>query len=479
MDTRAAQSPVRSDVERSAIRKVAVRLVPFVALMFFINYLDRTAIGFAAPNGMNEDLALSAAQFGFASGVFFIGYILLEVPSNLALHRFGARKWLARIMVSWGIVAALFTWVQNFEQLAFLRFLLGVAEAGFFPGAILFLSLWVPARHRGKILALFYLAQPLTTVIGAPLAGLLIQQDGVFLGLEGWRFMFLGVAIPAIVVGIIAWFYLKDRPADAKWLTPAEQEWLTGALASEKTTTEASQHNVSVKHAFTSGRVWALSLIYFGFIYGLYALAFFLPTIIDGFQTAAGTEFDVFQKGLITAVPYIPAALALWLWSRDASRRGLRTWHIAGPAIAGAVSIPLALFAGSPVLTIAVVSITAMAIFAALPNFWTLPTQFLTGAAAAAGVALINTIGNIAGFSAPFLTGVVHDWTGGYEVPMFLVGGFMLLSAVLMITLARRGRVQVAHGDATGVDAASAGAGASADPELESDVDRDAAGVPR
>ena len=191
--------------------------------------------------------------------------------------------------------------------------------------------------------------------------------------------------------------------------------------------------------------MWALSLIYFGFIYGLYALAFFLPTIIDGFQTQTGAEFDVFQKGLITAIPYIPAAIALWLWSRDASRRGLRTWHIAGPAVAGAVSIPLALFAGSPVLTIAVISITAMAIFAALPNFWTLPTQFLTGAAAAAGVALINTIGNIAGFSAPFITGGVHDWTGGYEVPMFIVGGFMLLSAILMITLARRGRVKVAQ----------------------------------
>ncbi len=185
----------QSVVEKSAIRKVAIRLVPFVALMFFINYLDRTAISFAGPNGMNTDLALSAAQFGFASGVFFIGYILLEIPSNLALHKFGARRWLARIMVSWGIVSLLFTWVGNVEHLYILRFILGVAEAGFFPGAILFLSLWVPSRHRSKILALFYLAQPLTTVIGAPLAGLLIQQHGLF-GLSGWRVMFLGVALP-------------------------------------------------------------------------------------------------------------------------------------------------------------------------------------------------------------------------------------------------------------------------------------------
>ena len=429
----------QSAVEKSAIRKVAIRLVPFVALMFFINYLDRTAIGFASPNGMNDDLALSAAQFGFASGVFFIGYILLEVPSNLALHRFGARRWLARIMVSWGIVALLFTWVGNFEQLVVLRFLLGVAEAGFFPGAILFLSLWVPAQHRSKILALFYLAQPLTTVIGAPLAGLLIQQEGVFFGLEGWRFMFFGVAIPAIIVGIIAWFYLKDSPRDAKWLTTEERDWLTNALETEKAATSKQSGHVSIRHAFSSGRVWTLSFIYFGFIYGLYALAFFLPTIIEGFQSEFGTEFDVFQKGLITAVPYVPAAIALYFWSRDATRRGLKTWHIVIPALVGAASIPLALFAGSPALTIAIIAITAMAIFSALPNFWTLPTRFLTGAAAAAGIALINTVGNLAGFSAPYLTGAIADWTGGYEVPMFVVGFFMLLSAILMLVLSRRG----------------------------------------
>ncbi|WP_152365013.1 MFS transporter [Microlunatus speluncae] len=426
-------------VERSTIRKISIRLVPFVALMFFINYLDRTAIGFAAPNGMNTDLALTAAQFGFASGVFFIGYILLEVPSNLALHRFGARRWLARIMISWGIVAALFTWVQGFEQLVVLRFLLGVAEAGFFPGAILFLSFWVPARHRSKILALFYLAQPLTTVIGAPLAGVLINQHGVFFGLAGWRFMFLGVAVPAVVVGVIAWFYLKDGPKDARWLTDAERGWLTEELRAEDG--EAKRPHTSIRHAFGSGRVWLLSIMYFGFIYGLYALAFFLPTIIKGFQESAGVKFDVLQQGLITAIPYLPAAVALWFWSRDVARRGLRTWHLVIPAVAGAVSIPLALFAQSPALTIAIITITAMSIFSALPNFWTLPTRFLSGAAAAAGIALINTVGNLAGFSAPYVTGAVHDLTGGYQVPMFIVGGFLGLSAILMLVLNRQGSV--------------------------------------
>ncbi|TDT33728.1 MFS transporter [Naumannella halotolerans] len=436
-------SPSFAPAAKSTIRKISIRLVPFVALMFFINYLDRTAIGFAAPNGMNDDLALSAAQYGFASGVFFIGYILLEVPSNLALHRFGARIWLARIMITWGIVAVLFTWVQNFPQLVVLRFLLGVAEAGFFPGAILFLSMWVPAAYRGRILMLFYLAQPLTTVIGAPLAGLLIQQHGLFFGLEGWRFMFFGVGLPAIIVGILALVYLKDKPADAKWLNEEEKQWLTGALQAEEAAKSQGTGHVPARFAFRSGRVWVLSLIYFGFIYGLYALAFFLPTIIEGFQSQTGQTFGVVEKGLITAIPYLPAAVVMYLWSRDAGRRGLRTWHIAVPAAVGGVSIPLALFAGSPALTITVITITACAIFAALPNFWTLPTKFLTGAAAAAGVALINTVGNLGGFSAPYLTGALFDLTGGYRVPMFVVGFFMLLSAVLMVLLARTERDSV------------------------------------
>src|SRR3954469_19404754 len=214
-----------SSIEGAAIRKIAVRLVPLVAAMFVVNFLDRTAISFAGPNGLTRDLGLTAAQFGFAAGIFFAGYILLEIPSNLALHKFGARRWLARIMVSWGIVSLLFTFVDSIGGLYSLRVLLGIAEAGFFPGAILFLSLWVPARYRSKILALFYLAQPLTTVIGAPLAGWLIGHGGVF-GLEGWRFMFLCVSIPAILVGIIAWFYLADSPKKAKWLTHEEAEWL-------------------------------------------------------------------------------------------------------------------------------------------------------------------------------------------------------------------------------------------------------------
>ncbi|WP_432053385.1 MFS transporter [Streptomyces xiamenensis] len=427
-------------VERSAIKKISIRLVPFVALMFFVNYLDRTAISFAEPNGMGDDLALTAAQFGFASGIFFLGYIVLEVPSNMALHRFGARRWLARIMVTWGVVSLLFTWVDSTGQLYVLRFLLGVAEAGFFPGAILFLSQWVPGRHRTKILGLFYLAQPLTTVLGAPLAGWLIGHHGLF-GLEGWRVMFLFVSIPAIVLGIVAWFYLSDRPADAKWLTPAEQEWLTTKLEEEsegKTGAKANHGKDALKAAFTNARVWVLGLVYFGFIYGLYALAFFLPTIISGFQEQYDTTFSVMDKAWITAIPYLPAAIVLFFWTRHATKHGTRTWHIAGPAIVGGLSIPLALYMGSPAATVAVITITACAIFAALPVFWSVPSRFLTGAAAAAGIALINTMGNIAGFGASYFTGWIRDWTGSYYASLYVVGFFMLLSAVLIISLAAR-----------------------------------------
>lgn len=425
-----------SAVEQTAIRKISWRLVPFVALMFFINFLDRTAISFAGPNGMTQDLGLSALQFGLASGIFFIGYILLEVPSNLALHKFGARRWLARIMISWGIVSLLFTWVSSVEGLYTLRLLLGIAEAGFFPGAILYLSLWVPARHRSKILSLFYLAQPLTVVFGAPLAASLIEQHGLF-GLEGWRVMFMGVSLPAILIGIVALFWLVDSPRQAKWLNEDEKSWLIAELEAEHQHKQG-QHPHSVRSVMGNSRVWMLCLIYFGFIYGLYALAFFLPTIIAGFQQQFGTTFNVMQKGLITGVPYLIAAVVMFFWSRDAARRGCKTWHIAIPAVAGGLSVPLALYMDSPFTTILVIAVTASAIFAALPNFWTLPTQFLTGASAAAAIALINTLGNVAGFSAGYITGALHDATHSYVLPMFVVGGFMLLSAVLMLFLNRR-----------------------------------------
>jgi len=417
---------------RATVRKISARLGAFVGVMFFVNFLDRVSISFAGPSGMNHDLGLTAAQFGFAAGVFFIGYILLEIPSNLALHRFGARLWLARIMVTWGIVTILFTWVQNVTQLYWLRFFLGVTEAGFFPGAILFLSLWVPQRFRSGVLASFYVAQPLTIVIGAPLAALLMQFHGA-IGLAGWRTMYLGVGLLAVIVGIVTWAWLPDRPAQAKWLTQAERDWLMAELAKEAE--NGPPRHASPLQALANGRVWLLAIVYFGLIYGLYALAFFLPTIISGFQTTAGTHFNVMQKGLIMAIPYLPAAIVLFLWSRDATRRGVRAWHVGVPALIGAIAVPIALELSSPAATMAVITVVACAVFAALPPFWSIPSRFLSGGAAAAGIALINTVGNLAGFTAPYLTGWLKTWTGGYQVSMCIVGLFMALSAVVIFSL--------------------------------------------
>jgi nitrate/nitrite transporter NarK len=272
-------------------------------------------------------------------------------------------------------------------------------------------------------------------VIGAPVASLLIRMDGAF-GLAGWRLMFMGVALPAIIIGIATWFYLADNPARAGWLTADERDWLTAELAAEDLAkAQSSGHRVGA--VFANPRVWALAAIYFGLVYGLYALAFFLPTIINGFESQFGAKFDVFQKGLITAIPYLPAAAALFVWSRF-TRRGARGWHIALPALIGALSIPSALYMPSPGATVAVITVTASAIFAALPVFWTFPARMLGGAGAAVGIALINTIGNIGGFAAPYVTGAMKDATGSYVGPMFVVGGVMLLSAILALLLAAR-----------------------------------------
>ena len=289
---------------RAGVRRAGRRLVPLLILLYFVNYLDRVNIGFAGPNGMNAELGLSATLFGVAAGVFFIGYLLLEVPSNLMLHRFGARRWIARILVTWGIVATIMAFVPNATWLIVLRFLLGVAEAGFFPGIILYLTYWFPAGQRARMTAYFMTAIPISTAVGAVLSTLIIQHgDGLF-GLSGWRVMFLIEGIPSVLLAVVVWFLLTDRPSAAGWMPQAEREALEERLATEaKEVSEASP--TSVLGALRSPRVLALSWVYFGVVYGLYALGFFLPTIIKGFAAQYGTHFSTVQQGLITAIPYV------------------------------------------------------------------------------------------------------------------------------------------------------------------------------
>ena len=402
-------------------------------LLFFVNYLDRTTLGIAKTD-ISENLQLSATMFGLVSGIFFIGYVLVEIPSNLALDRYGARRWLARIAVSWGVVAVAIGFAPNAATLLGLRFLLGVAEAGLFPGVIFYLSQWFPRDYRARVVALFLMAAPISSAVGTPLAAWLIAIGEDVSGLAGWRFMMICLGAPAVILGVICWFYLTDTPDDAHWLEPAERQWLVEVLAQERHTV-GTTFDFPLRRALTSARVWTLALIIFGIAYGVYTLAFFLPSIISGFQTTFGVGYSIVEVGLITAIPYTFAAVAMYVWSRHADRTGEHVWHVAIPAFVGGLAIPAALYLNSPVLVMIPVVITAMAIYCAIPCFWALPSHFLTGTAAAAAIALINSIGNLAGFAGPYVTGALHDATGSDKLGLWAVGAMMMLSGVLVIVL--------------------------------------------
>ncbi|MBJ7321156.1 MAG: MFS transporter, partial [Rhodococcus sp.] len=327
----------KPEIETRVVKKVARRIIPFLGVAYFVNYLDRTNIGLAKLT-MSDELGLTETMFGLASGLFFIGYLLFEVPSNLALHKFGARRWIARIMVSWGIVAAAMAFVPTAGWLYGLRIVLGIAEAGFFPGVLLYMTMWFPRAYRVRLMGLFMLALPVSSALGAPLSSAIIQYwDGLF-GLSGWRVMFLFEGLPAIVLGVITWFYLTDRPSQATWLDDDEKSWLTAELESEGSS-KSAHITGSVKRALTDARVWMLGLVYFGITYGLYSLSFFLPSIVAGFKKTFDANFSLVTTGLIVAVPFAVGALAMVLWSRHSDRTGERTWHVAIPTLIGAVSI--------------------------------------------------------------------------------------------------------------------------------------------
>ncbi|MEI7913905.1 MAG: MFS transporter [Mycobacteriaceae bacterium] len=401
--------------------------------LYFVNYLDRTNLGIAKQQ-ISADLQLTATMFGLASGVFFIGYVLVEVPSNLALVRFGARRWLARIAVSWGIVAVAIGFAPNATTLLLLRFALGVAEAGLFPGVVFFLSQWFPSAYRARMVGLFMLAIPMASAIGTPLAAWLIEAGHGVFGLAGWRFMMICVGLPAVILGVVCWFYLTDRPADARWLTAAQRQWLIGVLDAEHRDTAARYH-YPLRRALSSPRVWALAVVYFGIAYGLYALAFFLPSIVAGFKKMFGLQLSIIEVGLISAIPYAFAAVAMFFWSRHADRVREHVWHVAIPLALGGVSIPVALYLRHPVAVMVPVVIAAVGIYSALPVFWALPSRFLTGAAAAGGIGLINSLGNLGGFAAPYVTGALEDLTGDNRAGMWAVGAVMVACAGLVVAL--------------------------------------------
>lgn len=425
-----------ADVQARIIRKVAVRLIPFLAVAYLLNYLDRTNIAFANLT-MSKDLGLSATAYGLASGLFFVGYVLFEVPSNLALVRFGARRWIARIMVTWGLIATGIAFVNSETTLYLGRILLGIAEAGFFPGIMLYLTWWFPRAVRVRLTGLFMIALPVSSALGAPLSGAIIEYLHGFFGLAGWRVMFLIEGAPTVALGIAAWFYLTDHPRQAKWLSPDEREWLHTTMAAEHEATAEGGHT-SVGQSLRDARVWILGLVYFGLGYGLFALSFFLPTIVAGFAESFNTEFSIFESALIVAIPFALGAIALVIWSRHSDKTGERIWHVVLPTLLAAITIPVALYMNSPASAMTVISLTAIGLFAAFPAFWYLPSTFLTGAAAASGIAVVNTMGAVSGFAAPYITGWLLDLTGTSKAGLWVVGVVMFGSASLLLAAGRR-----------------------------------------
>jgi D-galactonate transporter len=428
-------SPASDALEQATYRKVMWRLIPFLFLCYVVAYLDRVNVGFAKLQ-MLTDLQFSDTVYGLGAGIFFIGYFLFEVPSNMILHRTGARVWIARIMVTWGVISSCMMFVTTPTMFYVLRFFLGVAEAGFFPGIILYLTYWFPSARRARVVALFMTAIALSGVVGGPLSGWIMQAFAGVNGWAGWQWLFLLEGIPSVLVGIAVYFYLDDSIAQAPWLTDAEKRLLIDNIRRD----EGTRGDHSLKQVFRNGRVWLMASIYFCFIMGLYGISFWLPQLVK----TAGVK-DVLDVGLLTMIPYALAAVAMVLASRSSDRSGERRWHTAGAGFIGAVGLVLSgMFGGDLVLALAALSLATMGILSSLPLFWTLPTSMLRGSAAAAGIALINAVGNLAGFVSPFMVGSVKDATGSTTAGLYVLAASLVLGGVLVL-LATRGRHQSAQ----------------------------------
>ena len=421
-------------LEINTLAKVTKRLVPFLIVCYFVAYLDRVNVGFAALT-MNQDLGLSQTAFGFGAGIFFLAYFLFEVPSNLLLERFGARKWIARIMLSWGLLSGLMAFIPNIASATgmgnentfyLIRVLLGVAEAGFFPGIIFYLTLF-PAEYRARIVGYFMAAIPLSTVIGAPISGLLLTLHGAG-GLAGWQWLFIIEAVPAVILSGFVFFYLTDRPADATWLAADERRWLDERLTLERKQREAVQE-FTVGQALVNPHVIGLSLVYFGAVATNYGLGFFLPQIVKAFG------LTTFMTTVVSAAPYAVGTIAMVWWGRRSDRLAERRWHTAIPLFIAAAGIAASTVLDDPTLKMIAFCVAGFGIFACLPVFWTLPTAFLSGAAAAAGIAVINSIGNLAGFAGPFAMGWIKDHTGSYTGGLLLLAGLGVIAMGIVLSL--------------------------------------------
>jgi ACS family tartrate transporter-like MFS transporter len=415
------------DIATVTLRKVTLRLIPFLFVLYIVAWLDRVNVGFAALQ-MNSDLGFSSAAFGFGSGVFFLGYCLFEVPSNLILHRAGARRWIARIMMSWGAISVAMMFVRTTPTFYILRFLLGAAEAGFFPGMVYYLSQWYPEAQRARAIAAFMTAVPVSGVIGGPLSGGLLTLNGVF-GLAGWQWLFLVEGLPAILLGVIVLFYLIDRPEAAHWLAPAERNWLANELANERAVRKEA-HSIGILAALTNMTIWQLGIIFLLAAIGFYSYSFWAPLIIK--SLTGTTDLGV---GLILGAISAVTIILMLLNSAHSDRTDERPLHVAVPLlIMGAGFLGCAL-SRQPILAVLSLALVPIGHCSAYGPFWSLPARFLSGAPAAAGIALVVTIANVGGFAGPALIGAMKDRFGTHDPAFMLLGTCGIVAALLALRL--------------------------------------------
>ena len=430
--TSLATAPALSELGQTTLRKVRRRLMPLIVLLYFVAYLDRNNVGFAKL-GMQGDIGLTEAAYGLGAGIFFLGYALLEIPSNGGMYRYGARKWIARILISWGIFATAMFLVNGETTFYVIRFLLGAAEAGFFPAILFYLTLWFPAAQRVTVLGIFILAQPISNALGAPVSGLLLGLEGVA-GLHGWQWLYIIEGIPAIVLGLVTPFVMTDRPEHAKWLKPEERDWLASTMSKE-----LADKQKSGNHNFLAGlkdpRTLAYSALYFGLVCGIYGLGLWMPTIVK----ALG-KFDTTQVGFIVFIPYAIAAVFVYYWSKRSDRTGNRVWHASVSMVIAAVGLLGAgyLLPVNAILAMVFLTLAAMGIYSAIAPFLAMPSAALTGAAAAAGLAMVNSLGNLGGFVAPYIVGILKDTTGNSQSGLTFLAACLAITAIATYLYARK-----------------------------------------
>jgi ACS family tartrate transporter-like MFS transporter len=423
MNERTGVMPIAGRTRRRVMR----RLLPYLVFLYIIAYLDRVNVSYAALE-MSNALGFTPEVYGFGAGIFFIGYFLLEIPGSIMVERWSARRWISRIMITWGAIAVLTGFIHTATQFYWIRFLLGMAEAGFFPGVIVYLSHWFRYEDRGKALALFVAAQPLAPAIGAPISGLVLGVN--WFGLAGWRWLFILEGIPAIIFGVVTLFYLTDRPHQARWLPDDERQWLTSELEREKQAKQAA-HSIHPWQALRHREVLILTLSYFFIVTSVYGLIFWLPTIT---KKLSGSSNLI--TSLISALPYCVGLIAGLLvgWSSD--RKNERRWHAALPMMATCLGLLLSVAANDyPALAIGMFCLAAAGMFSYSPGFWALPSSFLTGTAAAASIGLINSTGNLGGFAGPYIVGYLNKTTGSFLAGMLYLSLSALAAAALILSL--------------------------------------------